>query len=173
MSGRTATPKEITEILAMREAGYSVLHISQKYGFSTRTIHRHLSENNIKKGSLKQDAIDSARNELFKIITSNQSIQEEAAKLITDDIAHSNHIRGIMIEASEYLKATSLTEAVLVMRAAAAYSTTLKNTSDTTRHALGVDKLVDEFEALPELIITELTNEQIKKMAMDSMVEED
>lgn len=173
MTGRTATPKEITEILAMREAGYSVLHISQKYGFSTRTIHRHLSENKVKKGSLKQGAIDNARNELFKIITSNPAIQEEAAKLITDDIAHSNHLRGIMIEASEHLKATSLPEAVLVMRAAAAYSTAIKNTSDTTRHALGIDKLIDETEALPELFVTELTNEQIKEMTIGSMVDED
>lgn len=173
MTGRTATPKEITEILALREAGYSVLHISQKYGFSTRTIQRHIAENNIKKGSLKKEMIENARAELSKVITSNVAIRDEAAKLIIDDLAHSNHIRAIIIEASEHLKATTLQEAVLVMRGAAAYSTAFKNTSDTIRHSLGTDKLVDEASELPELIITELTNEQIKEIANEAMVEED
>lgn len=173
MTGRTATPKEISEILALREVGYSVLHISQKLGFSVRTVHRHLAENSIKKGSLKKEVIENARIELSKIITSNLAIRDEAAKQIIDDIAHSNHLRAILIEASEYLKATTLQEAVLVMRGAAAYSTAFKNTSDTIRHALGVDKLIDDASELPELIISELTNEQIKEMARDTMVTDD
>lgn len=173
MTGRTATPKEITEILALREAGYSVLYISQKYGFSNRTIQRHLAENNVKKGSLKKEVIEKARVELNKVISSNLTIQNEAAKLIVDDIAHSNHLRAIIIEASDYLKATTLQEAVLVMRGAAAYSTAFKNTSDTIRHSLGADKIIDEAGELPELFISELSNEQIKEMANASMVDED
>ena len=173
MAGRTATPKEITEILALREVGYSVLHISQKLGFSVRTIHRHLAENNVKKGSLKKEVIENARAELSKIITSNSAIRDEAAKQIIDDIAHSSHLRAIIIEASVHLKATTLQEAVLVMRGAAAYSTAFKNTSDTIRHALGVDKLIDDASELPELIMTELTSEQIKQMIEDDRVTED
>ena len=72
-----------------------------------------------------------------------------------------------MIDASEYLKATSLPEAVLVMRGLAAYSTVFKNTSDTIRHALAVDKLVEDADELPELIVRELTAieiEQIRKL---------
>lgn len=173
MTRKTTTPKEVTEILALREAGYTVLAISQRLNLSVRTIHRHLATHGTIKGSLKQEAIDKARSELFELVTSNSAIREAASKLIIDDIAHSNHLRAIMIEASEYLKATTLQEAMLVMRAAAAYSTAFKNTSDTIRHSLGADKLVDEASELPELFITELTNEQIKEMAKEAMVEED
>jgi len=173
MTRKTTTPIEVTEILALREAGYTVLAISQKLNISVRTIHRHLATHGIKKGSLKEEVIEKARTELFKLVTSNPAIREQAAKLIVDDIAHSNHLRAIMIEASEHLKATTLQEAVLVMRGAAAYSTAFKNTSDTIRHSLGADKLTDEESELPELIITELTSEQIKEMVRDSMVEED
>lgn len=172
MTKKAATPKEIIEMLTLREAGYTVLAISQKLNISTRTINRHLAEHGIKKGSLKQEVIDKARDEMLELITSNTSIRKEAAKLITDDIAHSNHLRYIMIEASEHLKATSLPEAVQVMRAAAAYSTAVKNTSDTTRRALGVNKLIDDTVDLPELIVRELTKQEIEQMIIEQQVDE-
>lgn len=171
MARKTTTPKEVTEILTLREAGYTVLAISQKVNISTRTIDRHLATHGTKKGSLKQEVIENARTEMFKLINSNTAIREEAAKLIADDIAHSNHIRGIMIDASEFMKATSLPEAVLVMRGAAAYSTAFKNTSDTIRHALGVDKLIDDTDELPELVIRELTSTEIELMTQRQVEE--
>lgn len=60
------------------------------------------------------------------------------------------------------------------MRAAAAYSTVIKNTSDTIRHSLGLDKIVDDnVNDLPELVVTELTNEQIKEMTKHRLVKSD
>lgn len=173
MKRKATTPIEVTEILALREAGYTVLAISQKLNLSDRTVHRHLATYGAKKGSLKEELIEQARNDLLKLVTSNPDILAEAAKQIVDDIAHSNHLRAILLEASAHLKATTLPEAVLVMRAAAAYSTAFKNTSDTIRHSLGADKIVDEASELPELIIKELSNEQIKEIAKETMLEED
>lgn len=173
MTRKTATPREVTAMLALREAGYTVLAISQKLNMSVRTVQRHLATHGAKKGSLKEEIIENARAELFKLVTSNPAIREEAAKLISDDIAHAAHLRTIILEASEHLTATSPQEAVLVMRAAAAYSTALKNTSDTIRHSLGVDKIVDDTDDLPELILTELTNEQVEAMIASELVKED
>lgn len=172
MTRKTTTPKEVSEILAMREAGYTVLAISQRLNISVRTTQRHLSTHGTKKGSLKAEVIAKAREELTQLITSNTTIREEAAKLISDDISHSNHIRAIILEASEQLVATNPHEAMLVMRAAAAYSTTLKNTSDTIRHSLGVDRIVEESDELPELVITELTASQIEAIAKNQRVNE-
>lgn len=170
MTGRTATPKEIVQMLILREAGFSVLHISQKLGFSVRTINRHLADNKIKKGSIKKEAIDNARLELTKVITSNSDIREHASRLVIDDIAHANHLRGILIDASEYLTATNLKEAALVMRGAAAYSTAFKNTSDTLRHILGLDKLKEDDGELPQLTIQEITNEQALELQQKNAV---
>lgn len=160
----TATPQQITEMLALREAGYTALAISQKLNLSVRTVHRHLSAHGAKKGSLKAEAIQQARDELFQLVTSSPTIRAAAARLIVDDIAHAHHIRAIMIEAAEHLKAESLSDAALVMRAAAAYSTALKNTSDTIRHSLGADKIIDEPDELPELIVRELTRDEVVEL---------
>lgn len=172
MTRRTITPKEVSEILALREVGYTVLAISQRLNLSVRTIQRHLCTHGTKKGSLKAEVIAKAREELTQLITSNTTIREEAAKLISDDISHSNHIRAIILEASAQLVATNPHEAMLVMRAAAAYSTTLKNTSDTIRHSLGVDRIVEESDELPELVIRELTSQEIKQIVMQNHVDE-
>lgn len=165
MKRKEVTPKEVTEILVLREAGYTVLAISQKLNISTRTVDRHLSEHGAKKGSLKKEVIDKAKSDLFESVTSNPSIQLEAAKLIIDDIAHSQHLRSIMMEATEHLKATTLADAALVMRALAAASTALKNTSDTIRHSIGADKVVNDVGEMPALEIVELTNEQLEQIA--------
>ena len=70
-----------------------------------------------------------------------------------------------MLNASEQLQATSLKDAALVMRAAAAYSTAIKNTSDVLRQTLRIDRAVEDTGTeLPELIVRELTHEEIKKM---------
>jgi len=173
MTGITATPKQITQMIILREAGFSVLHISQQLGFSVRTIHRHLAEKNTKKGTIKKEVIEIARAELTKVITSNPAIREQAAKLVMDDIAHANHLRAILIEASEHLTATNLLEATMVMRGAAAYSTALKNTSDTLRHSFGIDKIKDEDGELPELHVKELTNEQARGLQEKLLVIDD
>ena len=174
MTSITATTKQITGMLILREAGYTVLAISQVTGFSVRTVYRHLNSHGIKKGSIKIELIDNARAEMLASVSSDSAIREQAAKLICDDLAHSNHVRNIIIEASEHLKATNVTEAALVMRAAAAYSTVIKNTSDTIRHSLGIDKIVDDnVDDLPELVVTELTNEQIREMTKNRLVKSD
>lgn len=164
MKRKEVTPKEVTEILVLREAGYTALAIANRLGISLRTVQRHLSEHGTKKGGLKKEVIEKAKAELFKSVTSSHAIREEAAKLIIDDIAYSQHIRSVMLEATEYLKATSLADAALVMRAIAAASTALKNTSDMLRHSFGVDKIIDGAGEVPDLNVTELTKEQIEEI---------
>lgn len=164
MKRKEVTPKEVTEILVLREAGYTALAIANNLGISLRTVQRHLSEHGAKKGALKKEVIEKAKAELFDSVTTNDAIRHEAAKLIIDDIAHARHIREVILGATEHLKATSLTDAALVMRALAAASTALKNTSDMLRHSIGMDKIADDAGVIPDLNVTELTNEQIEEI---------
>jgi predicted transcriptional regulator len=170
---KETTPAEVANAIALREAGYSHLVIAQKLNLSIRTVQRHLSFHGIVKGSLKVEVIDKAKAEMINLISSSPVIREEAAKLVLDDIAHSNHLRSIILEASEHLKATDVKEAVLVMRAAAAYSTALKNTSDTIRKSLGPDKALDEVQELPELIVRELTATEVMSIVEANLVDDD
>lgn len=149
----------------MREAGYTVLSISQRLAISVRSLQRHFADHGAKKGSIKEEVLAIARADLLKRVTSDQTIKEEAARIINDDLAHARHLREMMIDAAEHLQASSLKEAVLVMRAAAAYSTAIKNTSDMLRHSLHIEKsIVDIDKELPELVIRELTNEEIEEL---------
>lgn len=162
---KTAAPTDIAQALALREAGYTTLAISQRLGIPVRTLQRHFAEHGAKKGALKQELLDAARADLLQRVTSNDAMREEAAKLIADDLAHARHLREILMEASVQLQATSLRDAALVMRAAAAYSTAIKNTSDTLRHGLQLDRLAEDAETdLPELVISELSLEDVAKL---------
>lgn len=169
-----ATPAQITEALALREAGYTVLSISQRLGISVRSLQRHFAEHGTKKGAIKEEVLATARADLLKRVTSDEAIKEEAAKLINDDLAHATHLRELMINATEHLQATSLKEAVLVMRAAAAYSTAIKNTSDMMRHTLRIEKTIDDTDKeLPELVIKELTSAEVEEMRRVGVDEEE
>jgi len=173
MTKKTANPAEISQALALREAGYTALSISQRLGISVRSLQRHFADHGTKKGSIKKEVLDNARADLLKRVTSDEAIKEEAARLINDDLAHAQHLRELMINATEHLQATSLKEAVLVMRAAAAYSTAIKNTSDMMRHTLRIEKSIDDTEKdLPELLIKELTSDEIEAMRKAGREEE-
>lgn len=174
MTKKTATPDQISQALALREAGYTTLSISQKLGISVRSLQRHFAEHGTKKGAFKEEVLATARADLLKRVTSDEAIKEEAAKLINDDLAHAMHLRELMINATEHLQAASLKEAVLVMRAAAAYSTAIKNTSDMMRHTLRIEKTIDDTDKeLPELVIKELTNDEIEEMRRKGVAEEE
>lgn len=160
MSRKTANPEEVSEILALREAGYTAVAISHRLDVSVRTVYRHIAANRVKKGKLKVEIISRAKEDLLKLVSSNKSISEEIAKLISDDIAHSKNLRDIIAKASEHLVAASPKDALIVMRAAAAYSTALKNTSDTIRHTLELNRPESTSSELPELSIREITNHE-------------
>lgn len=67
-----------------------------------------------------------------------------------------------MVAATEVMTAVTLSDAVLVMRAAAAYSTALKNTSDIIRHSLRAERFNEDVSSeLPELIVRELTAAEV------------
>jgi hypothetical protein len=161
MATREASPEVLTEAIVLREAGFTLLAISDRTKVSVRTLQRHFARHGAKKGCIKPAMLEQARAELLTCITSNDEIRSLAASFIRDDIAHANSLRSILMRASEHMKADSLADAVLVRRAAAAYSTAIKNTSDTVRRALGVDRAADDVmsTALPTLVLREITDE--------------
>jgi len=165
MTKLAATPHQLAEAHAMREAGYTALAISQHLGISVRTLQRHFAANGTVKGTAKTALYDRAVADLLASITSEDSLKQEAARQLADDLAHARHIRELMHAASTMMTAKNLTDAALVMRAAAAYSTAIKNTSDIVRQSLRLDRFRDDLgEEMPELVVSELTQEDIAEM---------
>lgn len=172
MAKTHATPDEIGEALALREAGYTALAISQRLGISVRTLQRHFAAAGARKGAVKAEVLRKAKDELLARITSDQVIKEEAARLVADDLAHSIHLREVILAASEQMKADSLRDAVQVMRAAAAYSTAIKNTSDIIRRSLRLEERDETSDELPELVVTELTQAEVERLRSKETADE-
>lgn len=170
MPGKSVPPEKIAEAVTLRSAGYTATAIADRLGISLRTVNRVFEHHKAKKGEVKQEMIQAARQVLIEGITSNDRIKEEAARLIADDLAHARLLRSRMADATEHMTATNLEEAALLMRAAAAYSTALKNTSDTLRHSMGTEKALQTVEAddLPELVVQEISAEEALRMTANS-----
>lgn len=103
----------------------------------------------------------------MEAVTSNDRINEEAGRIVADDLAHARLLRERMAVAAEHLTATNLEEAALLMRAATASSTALKNSSDMLRHSLRTtDQALDAQDAqdLPELIVREISDAEARQM---------
>ena len=163
MTKAAIKPNQLADAIVMREAGYTVAAIAESLDISVSTVQRHLRGAGASKGTSVATLVAEARRKLLERVTSDDTIRDEAAKLIADDLAHTSLIRQRVAIAAEYLIATNLGEAALVMRAAAAYSTVVKNTSDMLRHVMRIEQAssVTLEEELPELRIRELSDEEI------------
>jgi len=104
MTKQVAPPDVVGEALALREAGYITLAISQRLGMSVRTLQRHFAAGGARKGALKAEVLQRAKNELMARITPDEAIKAEAARLVADDLVHSLHLREIILAASEQMK---------------------------------------------------------------------
>jgi hypothetical protein len=105
MAKTHATPAEIGEAVVLREAGYIAIAIaiSQRLGISVRTLQRHFAAAGARKGAVKAEVLRKAKDELLARITSDRTIKEEAARLVADDLAHSIHLREVILAASEQM----------------------------------------------------------------------
>lgn len=166
MPGKSLTPDQISHAVALREAGYTVAAISERLSMSPRSLQRLFARSGAGKGAASAKLVQEARDALLRSLTSNDRIREEAARALVDDLAHARQLRQRMTEAAEHLTASDLREAALLMRAAAAYSTALKNTSDMIRQTLQVERLdsVDAVADLPELVVRDLSAEEVREL---------
>ena len=170
MAGKSVSPEKIAEAVTLRAAGYTTTAIAERLGVSIRTLHRVFEHHKTKKGEVTDELVQAAKNDLMRVVISTDRIKEEVARLIADDIAHARLLRGRMADATEHLTAGNLVEAALLMRAAAACSTALKNTSDMLRHSMGTERALEavEAESLPELVVSEISAPAALRMTQDS-----
>jgi AcrR family transcriptional regulator len=131
-----ASPDQIEQATLLRLAGYTLPAIAEKVGLSGSTLYRHFSKNGIKKGAIKQEAIDAAHKELLGTINGTRQLRTELAALIQSDIALTHQLRDRAMLVLSQLDPGSLGEAALAARALAATATALKVTSDTVAHHL-------------------------------------
>ena len=166
MAGKHLSLTQVSEAITLREVGYTLTAIAERLNISVSSLQRAYKKHSTKKNAIRSEVIENAREELMACVTSSDVIKEEAAKLLTDDLAHSRLLRNKAAVTIEAITAKDTSEAALAMRALVAYSTLIKNTSDTLRRGLGLNNIESDssMEELPELVIRELTAEQIKTL---------
>lgn len=164
---KNTAPDAVAQALSMRAAGYTVTAISQELGIGVRTLGRLFAKHGTTKGSALPEVIEASRSKLLALITSDDAIRQQAAQLLQDDLAHVQAIREAMAVTLEAMSDTppkTPKDAVQVMRAVVACSTALKNTADVWRHSLRMDDRDADDKPMPELVISELTAQEIETL---------
>lgn len=167
MPGAPKTADQIKQAIVLRDAGYSLAAIAERTGVSASTLSRAFKRHGITKGGLSNEAVDLARQQLLADGGLLDQLKHEIAAAIVDDISHVKQLRTAAALLLEELMVDTSLPAHYKTRGLAALSTSLRLTQETARKALRVDEMQPEASELPELVITELSNEEIERMRQE------
>lgn len=170
MAGKKVTPDQSTQVVVLREAGYTLPAIANRLELSISTVQRIIRTNKVVAGASTQALIDKAREELLATAFSLESVQQLAASLVVDELVLTEKIRLKLANAIETLDPAD----PMAFRALAAASTALKLTQDVTRKALPLERLNQalEIEELPELKIHIMTADDVAEMRAQQRLED-
>ncbi|MEE5154652.1 helix-turn-helix domain-containing protein [Pseudomonas alliivorans] len=170
MPGKKSTPDQNTQVVILREAGYTLPVIADRLGLSISTVQRIIKTNKAVVGAGTRALIDKAREELLSSAFSLDAVQQTVATLVADELALSHQIRTKIASALEALDPTD----PVAFRGLAAASTALKLTQDVTRRSLPIEKLnqAQDIEELPSLQIHIMTEQDVAEMRARQRLEE-
>ncbi|MBI6568502.1 MULTISPECIES: helix-turn-helix domain-containing protein [Pseudomonas] len=170
MPGKKTTPDQSTQVVILREAGYTLPVIADRLDLSISTVQRIIKTTKAVAGAGTQALIDKAREELLSSAFSLDAVQQTVATLVAEELALSHLIRTKIANALEALDPTD----PVAFRGLAAASTALKLTQDVTRRSLPIDKLnqAQDIEELPTLQIHILTENDVAEMRAKQRLEE-
>jgi len=154
---KATTPAEIAKIKAMREAGFTLASIAEESGLSVRQISRYVRET--PKGKATAAMVEKETERLLSTLADDKNIKRLISSQLIDDLTHAEAIRTKALEVmQEHLNPTDIEEAALCMRALAAYSTVLKNTSDILhRHTKGYEESKEVVKEAFEFVVIDDT----------------
>jgi hypothetical protein len=170
MPGKKATPDQNAQAVVLREAGYTLPAIAARLQISVSTAQRLLKKHSVVVGASTHALIEKAREDMMSSAFSLESVQQQAASMVLDDLALSQQIRVKLSLALEALDGDS----PLAFRALAASATALKLTQDVGRRALPLEKLNQSMDVdeLPELHIRIMTAHDVAEMRAQQRLEE-
>ena len=167
MSNKHTSPSQKSKIISLRLAGYSYSTIADKVGVSVSTVKRHTK--NIKKGAVKQEMVDQAKEGLLSNLN-DDTVKAQLSALIADDISLIQRIRSNILttlEKIEHQTPSDAREAALIMRSLNTAATAIKSTSGALRQSLGVSQREIHSSSggeLPVLTIVDMTQEEIDQV---------
>lgn len=160
MGAKHLSPDLQQEAAAMLAAGWTQAAVANHLGISVSSVRRIQERYRVKKGAVKACLIDQAQADLMDS-ADGERLKQMTAALLVDEVVQTRQLRDTMALALEEIH-TDPNKVSMIMRAAAAYSTALKNTSDMLRKSTCTDETTGHD--LPTLTIHELTNDMAERI---------
>ncbi len=161
---RFKTIEQLKAAVLLRDSGYSLATIASKTAISPSTLQRHFKKVGATKGGLTSDAIQTAREQLLNDGSFLNDLKHQIASTLLDDLQHAKNIRESITLTLFDLMADLSTQPIYKARAIAALTTSLTLTQKLMRITLEMDNQPIEQDSLPNLFITELSQDDIDEM---------
>lgn len=154
MPGTAIAPDVQAQVVALREAGYTLTSIASRLDIGISSVQRIIKKRGAVAGVATAEMIARARDEMIASAYGLESVRQIAASLVHDDLDLAQRIRQKAVEILDAIDVTR-DSATQDARALAAVSTALRLTQDVQRRTLPLDKLerADSVEELPEIHI--------------------
>lgn len=154
MPGTAIAPDVQAQVVALREAGYTLTSIASRLDIGISSVQRIIKRRGAVAGAATAEMIARARDEMIASAYDLESVRQIAASLVHDDLNLAQRIRLKSVEVLDAIEVTA-DSAMQSARAVVAVATTLKLTQDVQRRAMPLDKLerAESVEELPEIHI--------------------
>lgn len=165
MPGAAIAPDVQAQVVALREAGYTLTSIATRLDIGISSVQRIIRKHGAVAGAATTEMIARARDEMIAAAYSLEAVREKAASLVHDDLDLAQRARQKAAEVLDAIKVTA-DSAVQSARAVVAVATSLRLTQDVQRRALPLDKLerADSVEELPEIHIRIMTDDDVREL---------
>lgn len=164
MSSKTS-PNIEAQVVILREAGHTVPAIATQLDLSLSTTKRICKRRGAVAGAATEALIDQARQQMLNSAFELDTVQQQAAALVVEDLSCASLIRQKMLEQLEQLE-PGTSEPFRAMRAITAAATTLDLTQKVYRRALPLERLAEaaHVEELSELRIRIMTADDVREL---------
>jgi len=153
------------QIVLMRGLGCALIDISNETGLSVSTIKRTLTKNKTAKGELSSEALAEARQRVIARVVNDEGLRLLTATTVRAALVLTDRIQ---VEALATLDVLSKDphEALIRARALNSISNVVKLNADGLRSAVKISPQSDgdPDEELPEIVVRELTDEDVAEI---------
>ena len=143
----------VSQIIAMRSAGYIYSSIANTCGVSESSIKRVCKKHGVTKGDMQHALAKVVQERMIEQVTQSEHLNVLAASLINDTVSLVEEQRALLQQTSKLLVPTNHKEAAVTMRALAQHATALKQGNDAIRSALAILPPEAIQEELPDFVI--------------------
>lgn len=165
MPGIAIAPDTQAQVVALREAGYTLTSIASRLDIGISSVQRIIRKHGAVAGAATTEMIARARDEMIATAYGLESVRQIAASLVHDDLDLAQRIRQKAVEILDAIDVTR-DSATQDARALAAVSTALRLTQDVQRRTLPLDKLerANSVEELPEIHIKIMGPDDVREL---------